>query len=447
MASSSRAGRARKRAAGQTAPGQDPVVETPIIQIAENDPSLRKIEYSTSDNFIPDQLMNRAVNHPILKFEEDTYEWEKFNKFKGMSLLQHRIINWEWLGEIGAEQEVRELLGERLIDAMHCIEPQYVELVLEFHSTWYHKEGKFEQGNALSFSFGRKVYEMNVPRFAIISGLYTEQEVRRPEFSTCLRGAYSENRRYSVGKRELKAFWESISDTEFSQTNLISTVRNPIYRYVLRLLATTLVGRKSGENKANWIELFVLMCRVQQREFNLATVLVDSISRGRRGGDRARLDMGPYITRIASHLGVLDVYRPEFLHRGPTTAIFGLEDLQKAGIASWEAPYGWEPLREGPPVQPRQRGRREVAEPQQEAGPSRVQQPPQIPVQPVQQAGMRVPLPVPLTLESFSGYVEQRFDRLERMIEALHRGPPAAHTDSGSTFQVFEASSHETESD
>ncbi|MFS7973447.1 hypothetical protein Hanom_Chr09g00856651 [Helianthus anomalus] len=215
--------------------------------------------------------------------------------------------------------------------------------------------------------------------------------------------------------------WESISDTEFGQTNLISTVRNPIYRYVLRLLATTLVGRKSGENKANWIELFILMCRVQRREFNLATVLVDSISRGRRGGNRARLDMGPYITRIASHLGVLDIYQPQFLHRGPTTAIFGLEDLQKAGIASWEAPYGWEPIREGPPVQPPQRGPVDVVEPQQEAEPSGAQQPPQTPVQPVHQAERRVPLPEPLTLESFSGYVEQRFDRLERMIELLHR--------------------------
>ncbi|MFS7896804.1 hypothetical protein Hanom_Chr00s005851g01730981 [Helianthus anomalus] len=446
MASSSRAGRARKRGAGQTAPGQDPVVETPIVQIAADDPNLRKIEYSSSDNFIPDQLMSRVVYHPVLKFEEDTYEWDRFKKFQKMGLFQHRIINWEWLAEIGAEREVRELLGEQLIYAMNCIEPQYVELCLEFHSTWYHKEGKFEQGNALSFSFGRKVYEMNVPRFAIISGLYTEEEVRRPEFTTCLRGAYSENRKYSVGRRELKAFWESISDADFSQTNLISTVRNPIYRFVLRCLATTLVGRKSGENKANWIELFVLMCRVQRREFNLATVLVDSISRGRRGGGRARLDMGPYITRIASHLGVLDVYRPEFLHRGPTTVIFGLEDLQKAGIASWEPPYGWEPLREGPPVQPRQRGPVEVVEPQQEAGPSGVQQPPQSPVHPVQQAEQRVPLPVPLTLESFSGYVEQRFDKLERMIERLDRGR-GAPAGSGSTFRVYEASSRETDSD
>ncbi|MFS7939248.1 hypothetical protein Hanom_Chr05g00449441 [Helianthus anomalus] len=92
------------------------------------------------------------------------------------------------------------------------------------------------------------------------------------------------------------------------------------------------------------------MCRVQGREFNLAIVLADSFSRGRRGGIRAGLDMGPYITRIATNLGVFDIYRPEFLHQGPTTAMFGLLDLQKAGIVTWTEPYGWRPIQEGPHV-------------------------------------------------------------------------------------------------
>ncbi|MFS7920821.1 hypothetical protein Hanom_Chr03g00229261 [Helianthus anomalus] len=88
-------------------------------------------------------------NHPILKFEEDTPEYDRFEKLKDTELLQHRVINWSWLREIGAEQEVRDLLGERLIAAMNCIEPQYEELVWEFHSTWLHKEGKFEQGTTV----------------------------------------------------------------------------------------------------------------------------------------------------------------------------------------------------------------------------------------------------------------------------------------------------------
>ncbi|KAJ0615088.1 hypothetical protein HanIR_Chr02g0070011 [Helianthus annuus] len=205
---------------------------------------------------------------------------------------------------------------------------------------WFHKEGKFEQGTAVSFSFGWQVYEMNIARFAIVSRLYTKEEVKRPEVATCLRGAYNKPKDYSVGGTELEEFWGTISDQPFGSTNLITSVRNPVYRYVLKILSTTLVGRKSGENKANWIELFILMCRVQGKEMNLATVLADSFSRGRRGGIRAGLDMGPYITRIATNLGVFDKYLPEFLHKGPTTAMFGLQDLQKAGIVSWQEPYG-----------------------------------------------------------------------------------------------------------
>ncbi|KAF5777544.1 hypothetical protein HanXRQr2_Chr12g0536981 [Helianthus annuus] len=329
MASSSRRGKGRKTGAGQSAPQQDPVPqETPIIQIAADDPKLRKIKYQTNYNFIPDQKTHRD-DHPILKFEEDSPEWNKFEKLKDTELLQHRVINWKWLNEIGSEQEVRDLLGERLIDALDCIEPQYEELVLEFHSTWVHKEGTFEQGTSVSFSFGRKVYVMNIARFAIVSGLYTEQEVKRPEFATCLRGAYNKPRDYSVGGTELKEFWSTISDRPFASMNLITSVRNPVYRYVLKILSTTLVGRKSGENKANWIELFILMCSVQKREMNLATILADSFSRGRRGGIRAGLNLGPYITRIATNLGVFDKYLPEFLHRGPRQRCLGCRTCRR----------------------------------------------------------------------------------------------------------------------
>ncbi|KAJ0667791.1 hypothetical protein HanPI659440_Chr17g0681691 [Helianthus annuus] len=287
-----------------------------------------------------------------MKFEPSTSEWNKYDKLKKTDLLQHRVIDWLWLSEIGSKQEVRDLLGQRLIDALECIQPQYEELVLEFHSTWMHKEGKFEQDTAVSFSLGRHVYEMNMARFAIVSGLYTEEELKRPEFVTSLRGAYSQPRDYGVGATELREFWSTISDHPFTTTNLITLVRNPVCRYVLKILSTTLVGRKSGENKANWIELFILMCRVQNREMNLATVLADSFSRSRRGGPRAGLDMGPYITRIAQNLGVFTKYVPEFLHEGPKTVTFGIKELQQAGIVSWTEPIGWEPIRQGPQVQP-----------------------------------------------------------------------------------------------
>ncbi|MFS7917955.1 hypothetical protein Hanom_Chr03g00195271 [Helianthus anomalus] len=72
---------------------------------------------------------------------------------------------------------------------------------------------------------------MNMARFAIVSGLYTEEEVKRSEFVTCLRGAYTKS---------------TIFDYPFATTNLITSVRNPMYRYVLKILSITLVGRNSG---------------------------------------------------------------------------------------------------------------------------------------------------------------------------------------------------------
>ncbi|KAJ0639770.1 hypothetical protein HanLR1_Chr16g0607461 [Helianthus annuus] len=190
--------------------------------------------------------MHKA-DHPVLKFEPSTSEWNKYDKLNDTDLLQHRVIDWLWLSEIGAKQEVRDLLGQRLINVLECIEPQYEELVLEFHSTWAHKEGKFEQGTTVLFSLGRQVYEMNMASFSIVSGLYTEEEVKRPEFVTYLQGAYSKPRDCGVGATELREFWSTISDHPFTTTNLITSVRNPVYMYVLKILSTTLVGRKSGE--------------------------------------------------------------------------------------------------------------------------------------------------------------------------------------------------------
>ncbi|KAJ0574117.1 hypothetical protein HanHA89_Chr06g0234521 [Helianthus annuus] len=109
--------------------------------------------------------------------------------------------------------------------------------------------------------------------------------------------------------------------------------------------------------------------------------------------------------------------------------------------------------------------------------PTHTQQPPQVHEQPVRQSQRRHPLPEPLTLESFSGYVEQRFDRLEQLIEVLQRGQSrqddvlrymmtvqsiripdyfrlgqegqagvGAQADPEPPFQLFEESSHDSDS-
>ncbi|MFS7998851.1 hypothetical protein Hanom_Chr12g01158911 [Helianthus anomalus] len=45
--------------------------------------------------------MHRA-DHPILKFEPMTSEWNTYDKLNDTELLQHRVIDWLWLSEIGS---------------------------------------------------------------------------------------------------------------------------------------------------------------------------------------------------------------------------------------------------------------------------------------------------------------------------------------------------------
>lgn len=91
--------------------------------------------------------------------------------------------------------------------------------------------------------------------------------------------------------------------------------------------------------------MFCLWGILGHHEVNLATILVDSFSRPKRGGASATLDLGPFVTRIARHLGVFDRFAEVHLTRGIATEVYDLEDLQKSGMVTFTDPPAWEPTR------------------------------------------------------------------------------------------------------
>ncbi|KAM0049020.1 hypothetical protein Hdeb2414_s0008g00281021 [Helianthus debilis subsp. tardiflorus] len=259
------------RSQGQVKPPIDKSsFSTPSFQImsgadSSSNPKKRRIKYRGNDRRVYARI-DRLVDHPMLDFEEGTEERVKLKKYVVTQTLEHRVIDWEWLQSMGASERVAELLGPRLRMAMDaCNEKQYTELTIEFHCTFRHKEGAFSEANAVSFSLGRNLYEMTIPQFGMALGLYSPEEVATEEFVNGLRGAFNHARPKSLCPAELGEFWDSISAQPFSHTNLITSVRDPIYRYILKVLATTVVARKSGENKVNWLDIFALMCMVEKR--------------------------------------------------------------------------------------------------------------------------------------------------------------------------------------
>ena len=122
-----------------------------------------------------------------------------------------------------------------------------------------------------------------------------------------------------MSELELARFWESITVTAYSRTNHESSIRDPLIRYIHRIIACTIAGRKSGNDKCNTVDLFCLYCILGHGEANLATVLLTGFKKGHRLG--AQLELGTYITRIAAYLGVFDRYPIEHLTPGPVTRV------------------------------------------------------------------------------------------------------------------------------
>ncbi|KAJ0588662.1 hypothetical protein HanIR_Chr04g0177271 [Helianthus annuus] len=127
-----------------------------------------------------------------------------------------------------------------------------------------------------------------------------------------------------------------------------------------------IVARKSGENKANWLEIFALMCMVEKRNWNLASFFAWSCNRPRRGGKRAAMDLGPYIARLARNIRALTKYKLEQMHEGMPTVRWDVADLQLEGILTHSDPPEWNFAQGAPPPrQPAPRQRRAVLAPQQ----------------------------------------------------------------------------------
>ncbi|KAI3816629.1 hypothetical protein L1987_16332 [Smallanthus sonchifolius] len=388
--SSSRSGRKRR--------GPTP---HPRGDAAEQDynPNLgqRRIKYHTRER-IPNCRVTRLREHPLLQFELGTQESRKLDTLIDTNLLQFRTIDWTLLDHIGQRDRIEALLGDKFRAALCCMASQYEELTIEFHATFRYKQGNCEQHDAVSFSLGRQVYEMTMPQFAVATQLYTQAEVQTPEFITSVRGVFTRQHDYSLVRNDLVKFWGTISNAPFSGS--------------------------SGENKIKQVDLFCLLCMVEQRPANVASIIAWSMKRTWRGGPDAGIYMGPYVTRIAESLGVFDKYEARYLKDGPFTVMMGVRELQFAGILSMHEPPSWEPIRAGPQGQPPAGS--EAAAAMQSGIPARYQRPLHRSERPAPQYPLQQPRPDPLTLDSMYDRMEHGFRELHGLVTtAIMRSGPA----------------------
>ncbi|KAJ0716622.1 hypothetical protein HanPI659440_Chr13g0514751 [Helianthus annuus] len=285
------------------------------VRVVQQSDSKRAIEYTGPGR--PHGPRQRILDSPLLQFVQNSEEFRKLGALYTTELLPYRRIDWEMLDRLGARARVEQLLGPKFRKILDCDARQYKEITIEFHSTFDFKLGSFNKKGAVFFALGRKSYEMTVPEFAVATQFYTEEEVRAPEFINSLQGVVRKQRRFCVPNSDLARFWSTISRVPYALGAVASDITDPVLRYIHKILAATLVGRGEGDNKVNQVSLFCLMCMVEQRPVNLATVFAMSIKRLWRGGAGARIYCGPLITWLAESLGVFERYPADKMKKGP----------------------------------------------------------------------------------------------------------------------------------
>ncbi|KAL8200542.1 hypothetical protein R6Q57_011881 [Mikania cordata] len=111
-------------------------------------------------------------------------------------------------------------------------------------------------------NINRETKEMSIERFAVLLGVYYEPETVMDAFTHWLTQGED---------RVMRAWWPHISDTLFTSHRLrVSTIRDPLIRYIHRCIVTTISGRRQGQEWVTTTDLFYIHSLMTGRPCNLA---------------------------------------------------------------------------------------------------------------------------------------------------------------------------------
>ncbi|KAM0043829.1 hypothetical protein Hdeb2414_s0010g00345941 [Helianthus debilis subsp. tardiflorus] len=134
---------------------------------------IREIRYHGPG--IPLGQSTLLLDSPLLQFSHGSSEWARLQVLMPMMLLEYRRIDCELVCQLGHRERLEQLLGNKFRLVLDCDAPQFYELALEFHSMFqYRHVGGFAEQDVVSFSLGKKVHNMTLPQFAVVTRFYTQ---------------------------------------------------------------------------------------------------------------------------------------------------------------------------------------------------------------------------------------------------------------------------------
>ncbi|KAJ0625384.1 hypothetical protein HanHA89_Chr01g0001041 [Helianthus annuus] len=326
MASSSSAQPSRKRGRLSRTPVPQPPPERPA----------RVIRYS-EDPHMPDPFavppppadLPLEETHTLLQFHPDSDEYAALQRHLGLRYHQARVLDWDLMDRMGVRARFEGLITPRWRRLLDERRAYHHELVLEFHATFRLHHVRFAEPAAVSFALGRRTHILSLAQFAVHTGLYTLEETTQPIFTESLMGWTDETLPQCVTTTQLTAFWSTIGDGEWGSGIPASQIRDPVIRFLHRILACTVLSRYMSLEKVTYHDQFTLYCMVEGHEANLAVFLLHAFDRARGRGADSRICMGSYISVLAESLGVYQDFPPGWLHEEPVGSLYMLSDMRQ----------------------------------------------------------------------------------------------------------------------
>jgi hypothetical protein len=250
--------------------------------------------------------------YPHLQFEAGSTAQQRFTSLRRKKVKPNTVISWEWLQEVGERARAEDIIvvGSPWEMLFTMGWPAHRELTLEVYCTFVFQprapddpeldEDDIAEGRVpaeVTFRMFGVVHRMSLRRFAVISNLYTEEQTLEPIYTTAI---------FMHADDDLHVWWPAIGEFAFGAGSRTSHIRDPLYRYMHRMIATSITGRGKGTEKVSAIDLFYLRCLLTHTPCHLARGLADYIAGYYHRQERGALVGGNIVAQIAAGLGYTD---------------------------------------------------------------------------------------------------------------------------------------------
>ncbi|KAL8208903.1 hypothetical protein R6Q57_008315 [Mikania cordata] len=231
---------------------------------------------------------------------------------------QQKAIDYDLLAELRQLERMTTIIGEdtpwsRLFEMTYA--PQYRLITVEFLFTFvYRPRGPDYQPQAgpqpseISFRLCGFAYDLSLAEFGSALGLYTEQELQIPIYTTAI---------HTADDAVVSAWWPRISDEPFVRAARVTRIRDPLIRYLHRCIASSVTGRDMNQEWCTSQDLFFFVLFIEWETVQPCTVSGGVLQHVLPPAGEGVDIRGVYVTRIARVNGLsilsLPVCRP--LHR------------------------------------------------------------------------------------------------------------------------------------